>query len=355
MMKKIGVMLLAACLLVSCAAAETVSLTGIVVCENPESVTASIGGAVDEVFVAVGQRVQKDQPVASLKTDKVYALEDGVVHFFGELGDSAENVAAAYGAVVYLEPTLVYSLSASTRSAYNKEENKIIHPGESVYLRCVADGKHAGTGRVTQVSGTSFTVEVLSGEFENGEQVSVYRSEDEAVESRIGRGNIARKAAVAYTGSGSIVAFGAQEGAEVKKGDVLFETLNGTFDGLKMTGTELRAPAEGVVAEVSAVPGSALSQGAAAATLYPDTERRMEVYATESQLDDLPVGREVTLEWLYAEGIGMTAKGQVESVSFLGQAQTAGDDAQENTYRVLISFEGNESVRYGMNALVTVE
>ena len=94
---------------------------------------------------------------------------------FGQPGDAAETVALRYGAVMYTEEACVYTISASTDNAYNAAANKFIRTGEEVYLSCYSDAKHTGTGIVTSVSGTDFTVEARSGTFLIGESVNVFR------------------------------------------------------------------------------------------------------------------------------------------------------------------------------------
>lgn len=353
MFKKIGALMIALCLLCSCALAESLSFSGTVVSVRSEAVIAPIGGTVKDIAAQNGQRVQAGDAIITLETRKVYALEDGVVHFFGEVGDSVETVAEKYGAVAYIEPVDAYTLSASTKTAYDARENKIVHPGESVYLRCHTDGKHTGTGKVTQVSGNSFSVKVESGDFETGEQVNVYRSEDCAAASRIGRGSISRRDPAAYTGEGSIVSFCAEDGAAVRKGQVLFETLDGSFDGLKMTGSCITVPSDGIVSAVSTAQGTAVTQGTQVAEIYPDAGRRIAVFAMESDLGSLYPGQKVTVEFLYSTPANLTVEGTVESISFLADAENADEESEESCYQVLIAFDTEEDIRYGMNALVT--
>ena len=90
-----------------------------------------------------------------------------------------------------------------------------------------------------------YNVNVLSGDFLLGETISIFRGESTASADRIGRGEINRKNPTAVTGSGSIVSIAVQNGDTVKKGDLLFETLDGSFDGLYMSGTQIAADVAG--------------------------------------------------------------------------------------------------------------
>lgn len=349
-------MVLSALLLAFCVLpclAESITLNGNVVSVASEKVTVRIGGTLKSISAAAGQHVSAGEELAALETVKVYAQESGIVRYFGAPGENTETVAAKYGAVAYIEPDGQYSISASTKNAYDSEETKTIHPGEKVYLRCYTDGKHTGTGVVTLVSGNSFTVEVDSGSYESGESVSVYRDQGYTTSLRIGRGNITRKDPIAYAGEGSIVKFCAKDGDHVNKGDALFETLTGTFDGLKMTGSAILSPTDGIVSSISALQGDVVEKGAAIAEIYPDSGMRISASVSESDLCNVQVGSQVKVEFMYANEIILITEGTVESISFLAQEKSAEDESDEASYEVLVSFVPDALVRYGMNALIT--
>ena len=95
-MKKFLSALAAALLLVSvsCSAlADSVTMNGTVVNIAPQTISASLGGTVREIFFSAGDQVKAGDVLVTLEGEKVYALQDGTVHFFGEVGDSAEMVA----------------------------------------------------------------------------------------------------------------------------------------------------------------------------------------------------------------------------------------------------------------------
>lgn len=359
-MKKIAALLLALVFCFSCAAAlaDSVTLSGSVVAVNSITVSAPIGGTVDEVPALAGMHVDAGDTLATLAPTVVYAQEDGVARVFGQPGDDTEVVAARYGAVVYVEPGCTHTISASTRQAYDAESNRIIHPGEKVYLRSYSDSRLVGEGTVTVVSGTSFTVEITSGSFSTGESVNVFRENTYLAVTRIGRGSVAHNDPKAYTGTGSIVRFLVQDGNEVHRGDALFETLPGQFDRLEMTGTEITASVSGIVNTVSATAGSAIEKGAAVAQLYPDDALRIEISVSETNLRYLPVGSRVTVEFPYLQENIVAVEGTVERVSFLadGTNPDAGDESvssDESYYLAYISFAPTDGVRCGMTAVVT--
>lgn len=359
-MKKSAAMLLCLilCLSALSALADAATVTGKVVADTSVSIAAPIGGTVDQVAVSAGMHVNSGDVIASLSPTVVCAQEDGVVRLFGQPGDDTEAVTARYGAVAYVEPACSHTISASTKYAYDAESNRLIHPGEKVYLRSYSDTKIVGEGLVTMVSGTSFTVEITSGVFSTGESVNVFRENTYLSVTRIGRGSVSHTDPKAYAGSGSIVRFLVQDGGAVKKGDPLFETLSGQFDRFEMTGSDIASSVSGIVKAVSVTPGSTVEKGASAAEIYPDDALRVEVSVSETNLRYLPVGSKVTVEFPYLDESIVTVQGTVERVSFLadGANPDATDESaasDESYYLAYIAIEPTQGVRIGMSAVVT--
>ena len=95
----------------------------------------------------------------AVETSKTYASTDGTVSgVFAREGDSADGVKTQYGALVYIEPINRYTLECSTEKGYNSSENRYIHIGESVFLKCTKDGSHQGRGVVTGLDSPANTV-----------------------------------------------------------------------------------------------------------------------------------------------------------------------------------------------------
>ena len=346
--------LLTACLLLmSCAVAETITFTGTVAASETYELYAPIGGTVARVAGEVGQKVAAENVLVSLSTNKVYAEEAGVVTgVFGQVGDSAETVAQKYGAVVYIEGESVYSISASTENAYNSTETKFVHVGESVYLSCYTDGKHTGQGIITAIEGTSYTVKVLSGEFLIGETVNIFRGDGAVSANRIGRGTLNRVSPTAVSGSGSIVAYAVEAGDTVQRGDVLFETLEGSFDGLYMSGSDIPAGVDGTISSINAQQGGSLQKGGVVAVIYPESAMRIEAQVEEANLASVAVGDPVSVELIWNQDEEITYPGTVSMISAIANS---GDsmDGDSVTYDVYIDFTPDENTRYGMSAVVT--
>lgn len=353
-MKKIIALILTAvlfsALLLGSASADAITMNGTVVSTHTETVTAALGGAVGQVHVTAGDHVSAGEKLVTLNAEKVYALEDGTVRLFGEVGDSADSLSSRYGAVAYIEPARQYTVSASTKNAYDAEKNKTIHPGESVYLKSVSNSKNTGTGIVTSVSGTSFNIEMISGSLENGEAAYVYRNAAYTATSRIGRGTVSHQDPVAYSGSGIIVSYKVENGSKVKKGDVLFETLSGSYANQIGDLCEITAERDGVIASISLNKGGTLAAGDTVAEFYADSDLRIQATVTEADLQSFQVGDKVTATFTYLDSGEYTVDGVIEKIS--RTSASVDEETNEASYSVLIRPESTERLYYGMNAVI---
>ena len=346
-MKKTFVLILAAVLAACfCAQAETLYMSGEVVSLQEKTLTAVYGGTVSDVYVTAGDRVSEGEEILKLSAQPVASAVSGTVYLFGEVGDDAAATAETYGSVAYVEQDQPYRVSATTSNAYNDEANRIIHPGEKVYLRAASNATHKGEGYVSTVSGTSFTVVVVDEVFSTGETVYVFRTGDFAVKSRLGRGSVSRADAALYTGEGIVTEIAVENGAHVEKGDVLFYTVSGSYSGKTEDLTTLRAPEGGTVAAVSVGAGSAVESGTAVCTYYPDGALYLKASVSEYDVGLLSEGDEVSIEYAYADG-GEKGRGTIEKISLVGETdETSGSVV----YSVYIRPEDASALRYGMTA-----
>ncbi|MBQ7850039.1 MAG: acetyl-CoA carboxylase biotin carboxyl carrier protein subunit, partial [Clostridia bacterium] len=231
-MKKFAAILLLIVSLLSWAAtalAEELELTGTVSATQAVTLTAPAAGKVESCTVAPGDHVAAGTALLTLQTVKVYAEQDGTVRIFGQPGDSVAALTTRYGGVAYVEPAQRYTVSGSTKGAYSNDDNKLIHAGETVYLRSTSNYKLKSTGTVTIVSGTSYTVEVDDDSFASGTTVNIYRDAAYAASSLIGNGKVSQASAAVYSGTGYLVRLHVQSGQQVSAGDLLYETLEGSF------------------------------------------------------------------------------------------------------------------------------
>lgn len=342
--------LLILCVTASAACAESLTFSGIVVPAETVRITAPIGGTLNNISVKSGDRVSAGTTLVTLETTKVYAAADGTVTaVYGQPGDDAESVGTQYGGCVYLEGRLLYTISGSTSNAYNAAENKIIHSGETVYLRGRSDPKHMGTGIVTTVTGNSYTVNVTEGNdvFAVSESVDIFRTPDFQATSRIGRGSIAKVDPTAVTTTGTIVSYAVKPGDQVKRGDLLMETADGTFDHLQVTGTEIKADRDLIIAEIPATAGTAVGSGETVITAYPADKAMAEVTVNECDLMYIHPGDQVTVELIWNLDTEVKYEGTVVSVSYIGEI-----GEESTTYKAYVDFVPDEGTRFNMTAEV---
>ena len=328
------------------------TLEGTVVAGETVGVLAPFGGMVSAVTVQQGDMVALGDALAQVETTKVYAPIDGTVRgVFGQPGDSADDVATRSGAVLSIEPTGRYTVTADIQKAYNSSDNKYVNIGETVYLKSLyTSNGNTATGEITATSGTTYTVQTTSGELLMGETVVLYRSEDYTDTSRIGRGTVSRTPETAVSGSGSIVALYVANGDAVTRGQLLFETVTGTLDGLYATGNTVVADAEGIVAAVNISTGGMLNKGDTVLTLCPREHWQVEMTIDEYDLAEIAEGDSVTLTFGYDEQGEHTYPGTVALISHI----SASTDTSDVTYQAYVNFTADENIRLGMTAVVTV-
>ena len=339
-----------------------ISFEGSVVASEKVAVQAPFGGLIDKVYLRPGDLVEIGDAVATIGTTRVYASVDGTVcGVFGQPGDSAEGITTRYGGVVYIEPTNRFVASASTEKAYNSSETKYIRVGEKVYLSCTQDGSHTGTAVVTSVKeadesgNTPYALEITGGEFYMGETVGIFRSKDFASSTRIGRGVIAQNAAVAVTGTGSILRMHVTDGEKVERGQLLFETVEGTLDGLYAVDNNIVSDVAGVVATVDAAVGAAAAKGGNLVTVYPQDAFQIQVSVSELDLPDIAEGDKVYIEFEWDNEEIRRYEGTVRSISHLSATGADGAPAANVEYAAYIDFVPDDSVRLGMSVIVYVD
>ena len=313
----LGALLLALALPLA-AQAETV-FAGEVTAGTTQVIAAPYGGLVEDVRVRVGDSVKIGDPIATVETRKTYASTDGTV----------SGVFAREGDI-----------------------------GESVFLKCTKDGSHQGRGVVTgldEKEDNKFTVEVTGGEFYMGETVDIYRSGDYASASRIGRGTVGRTKTVAVNAEGSVLKMHVKAGDTVERGELLFETVTGTLDGLYAPDKQVVSDAAGVIATVDAGNGTSVEKDAKIATIYPNDAMQIKMVISEADLMDVTVGGKAEIEFNWDADSGRRFEGTISSISYLSEKQSDGAASQSAQYVAYVDFTPDETVRIGMTVIVYVE
>lgn len=345
-MKRIFGILLSLVLLAAPGLAESVTLEGTVVATKTVAVLSRGAGVLEEVSVQEGDRVEAGQELAALMCDVTYAEVSGTVKLYGEPGESVETLTERYGAVAYVTPDIAFTVSATTRSAYDAAENKIIRSGETVYLRGTTDTDKTGVGMVTVVSGSSYTVEVTESTLEDGDTVYIYRDAALSAASRIGKGTVNHTEQAACTGSGAVSEIYVTDGAHVEEGQPLFGTVE--TDAYTQ---RLASSVNGTVAKVQASPGDAVEAGTLIATVYPEDTLRLRVLANETELQGIASGQRVTLS--FADGAA--AQGVVERIAGDRYTAAEGEDIDDSDvlFAVYVQVDGEATLACGMTVQVT--
>ncbi len=329
--------------------ADEVYMDGIAKAVRTETILAPIGGTVKSIDVRVGDEVASGSPLMTLKTVVTYADQSGRVAFYGHPGERSEAVTDIYGAVAVIDPDSRYMIETSTSNAYDTNDNKMVRSGILVYLiQTEGAPRETGVGQVYDVDGKNYKVRVLQGNFELGDSVNIYQTESRDYTTRIGKGDIVRTEAVRYAGEGSIVSLLAENGAHVEKGDPLFETLDGTFDGLVSTGNTIPSTTDGIVSRIAVEQGDHIDNRQTVAEIWPVESMRMVASVQESDLNIVRAGDTVEIEFDAFPGTWIS--GTVERIA--SSALSEDEKSKTAEYEVIIAFETELPVRFGMHAQV---
>ena len=254
-MKRTAALALCLLMLLWAAAALSDAWTGTVGAAETVLITAPAQGVLEDFFLTEGQTVAAGETVGHLRDVRVFAPADGTVAaVHHQTGDEVEDT------VLEIAPPSRYTVTCTVSGYAKTPENALVHGGETLWMRCTADGSHRAVGVVTGISGTTFTLEATGGELYIGETVNLYRDSAFAAASLVGRGTVTAHDTLAVAGTGCLTALRVQPGDRVLRGQWLFTLAAGRE-------TALTAPAAGVVTAVSAAEGSALQEDQAAATL----------------------------------------------------------------------------------------
>ena len=344
---------LALILAAGCAAAE-ISYEGTVVAGEYVPVMTGFGGKLTGMKTEAGDLVKEGEAVAQIATTMNYApLEGTVSGLYISEGDKAEDVAERYGASLYIEPTNRYIIEATTDKAYNNSENHYIHLGEKVYLRCVSDGSHKGTGIVAALTEKGYTIEVTGGDFYMEEKVDAYRDSEYGKESCVGRGTVDRAKPVAVKGEGSVLKVHVKNGDFVERGELLFETVEGVLDGLYAPENEVLSPVSGIISAVEKKNGESVTKGETIMTVIPLESLRVEFEVLEADLFTLREGQKVKMELYWETESGKTYSGEILAISHINSEQKSETDRK--TYKAYASIDADERIRAGMSVILYMD
>lgn len=292
-MKKMLSVLLLACMLCSTAMAADLTNTtianGAVSAVKYVDIVAPFSGTLEVFDLAAGDQVAVDDVLFRMMTTSLYAPEDATVQaVFAKPGDNADNIMARYGAVMSLEAEQDQRIQCSIMGAYNDEENRTIHVGEIVYFESKKTGNEEGWGQVIAVSGDNYVVDILSGEFDLKENLTIFRDDDYSTKQNIGKGVVVRRDPLSIMGAGRVLDVLVQDGETVKAGEALMTVVAADAD--PGVSPEIAAPAAGVVAAVAVMPGQQVWKGQQLARIFLTGELEIIAEVDEIDMSSLKVG-----------------------------------------------------------------
>ncbi len=247
---------------------------------STQVVVADVPGLVQGIDAAVGDHVDAGEPLLTLKGERIYAARDGTVSLVNALeGDSID------GTLMEIAPLERYTIHCTVDKAYQSAESMLVHSGETLYVRCTADGTHRAVGVVTQVDGAEYRVVTVGGELYLGETVYLYRDADFTASQRVGIGTAVASDTQGYEASGTVTRLAVSEGDAVERGQLLYE----------INGGEIASPVSGTLASLDVQKGDGVEDGQAVAGIVPDGQVCVEIHVGETDAALFSAGSRVTL------------------------------------------------------------
>lgn len=345
---KTKVCLIAALLLMlgGVASAEGATANASIVAPDRTQVVAPFSGTLLPFDWQAGDTVAPDDTLFAYDTIKVYATQTGTVSaVFAAPGDDAQGIVDRYGALCVIEPERPLYILATNAQAYKdkENENKYLHAGETLYLKSSNGNK--GTGRVTAVNGTEYTVEILTGDYDPGDTIQCYRDSNHAYDSQTGNGKAERYADAAIIADGRIVRVHKEAGDAVTAGELLLEMID--RDSLSADSADaVLAGVDGVITAVQVLPGAQVYKGQYLCEIVGMTTLELSAEVDEVDIAALRVGDR--LSFTMDAFAGETFEGTVTRIVPLG---TKKQNATYYDVRLSIQSEG-KGFLIGMNGTV---
>lgn len=299
-MKKLFALLLSLAMVGSIALADPASLTGcsvssgVVNAVNYVDITAPFSGTLQPFTWEAGDLVNAGDLLFSMRTITIYATEDATVQaIYCAAGDDAAAVATRYGGLIAMRPESEWVIAGSITTAYDKRDNRVVDVGETLYFRSNKEGRSVGTGRVTMVSGAEYLVEVLTGEFEPGEILSLFRDKNRTASDQVGRGVVNRRDTLTAVGQGRVAEVLVKVGDQVKNGTPLLRLMPTATT--PDASPDITAAQNGVIGTLAVQPGQQVYEGQLLARLMLVDKLEVVAQVDEVNLKNLYVGDKVSV------------------------------------------------------------
>ena len=246
MMKRFCGICLALLLFICSASAD--SWSGSVTSLETVQIISPAEGILETLVIEPGAMVSEGAAVGSIRMEKVFAPFDGTIATV-----SVKEGGEASGTVLEISPVSMYTISCTVSDIAKTPENALVHIGETVYVRCTADGSHRAEAVIISVSGAEWTAETTAGELYVGEAVNLYRDAECTADRRIGKGTVTAHDPLAVSAEGVIRQLRVGTGDRVERGQWLFSVSSSTDN-------EVRIPASGIVTEVTDAVGVSVQE-----------------------------------------------------------------------------------------------
>ena len=318
--------------------------SGTVAAASFEDVLAPFSGTLYSFDLQPGDRVSEGDVLFRMRTQTLRAPVAGTVTgVFAEKGQSASAAMTRYGALAAIEPEHGYLIQATITGAYNKNKNKELHIGETLYFQYTSGSREEGSGQVTAVSGDSYTVEIQSGSFGLRNTLSLYRNDNYDAQEKVGTGTVVRRDPITVTGSGRVGSVFVQPGDQVEADAPLLELLPPDAD--PDAGAEILSSWGGVIASVGVQPGQQVWKGALLARIYRTDD--IEVIAEVDEMDLKKIRMGDTYPILLDLDESTVLQGRVTEISALGTTRQ-----NAAWFQVHLALENASGVPLGASASV---
>ncbi|MDO4867376.1 MAG: HlyD family efflux transporter periplasmic adaptor subunit [Clostridia bacterium] len=299
MLKRLTALALAALLALMPAALAEV-YEGVTAALSTVTVLSAASGAVAELDARIGDWVEAGQALATLSAEPTFATQDGTVSLIN--AREGEDVS---GDCLELLPVNLYEIYCTVDKAYQSADSTLVHSGETLYVKCTADGSHRAVGVVTAIDGEEYRVVTLGGELYVGETVYLYRDEDFTTAQRVGIGTVLSSDPEVYRAEGTVTRMCVAEGDFVERGQLLFTLNGGGID----------APADGILTALSLSPGDSVAEDQAVAEIVPADQICVELRVDEDAAARIRPGDEAEL--YFADRPEISVPGTVDSVAWI--------------------------------------
>ena len=328
MLRRLAGLSLALLLMAAPALAEV--FEGRTVALSTMAIVAPTSGILEKSDIQVGKRVEAGETLAELRSTKGFSNQDGsVTLIYAQEGDSVS------GSLLEIMPVERYTVYCTVDKAYQSAESTLVHAGETVYIKCTADGTHRAVGVITQIDGEEYRVLTIGGELYVGETVYLYRDEDFTTAQRVGIGTVVVSGTQAYEAEGKLTRLHVSEGDYVERGQLLYE----------LDGGSLLAETGGIITSVNVQPGDRVVEDDVVAEMVAKDAVGVEIQVDENTVAKIQIGSVAQ----------MTFSGQEEEDAASGIVVGISAIADSGQYSVRIQPETDAALSLGMSVEVRVD